>query len=648
MGYGDTYSIGTATLDNSDAKLVHFSGATLFGNAIALDKLSCEGSEAPISEVGVDYVRLFYDWPGSAFSSVAYVIINESVRWDPQRALATELVRQRERLRIFDFAAPVLPVKAYGVNTPPLDYASDDMLVIGSTPTGAFVGHQNEIAIRTEAAAWSFVTPAKGWSIIAITDPTGAYVVRTWNETSWSANAALSGGGTHYEGDWGNTTPYTNGALVWRDYRIWVANGDTTGDDPLSGLPWRQSSLDGSHGGVPIVFSFSTNTSGSAPASGVVKLNGSASAATIVRISKTDLYGGDRSAQLTWIYYANTSNEKGWMRLAKVGAVADWRALINAIVDQGSYYDISVSFPSAPNGFFSNADQVLFYFEPAGKVGATGATGATGAAGSRGLPGGAVAIPLLIDTSSVSQGDPGNGYVRFNSLIQSSATVIYVDLLSRLGASLQALLDSIPTASTSTVKVSAQLFDGAGAGKFLAFDVTAVGTPAGYRVLTITMLGSSSASPFVHGEQAWLSWVEKGDRGDAGTLAIGAVLTGDPGTAAEATNVGTPSAAILNLKIPRGEKGIPLQPWRYVATLAERDTYGNLDPILSDGNQRTIVVLSDSSNDGKSSLYALKASASPPDPAQWYGPFHPTGITQQEFEDALAERFDPVVMAMMY
>lgn len=50
--------------------------------------------------------------------------------------------------------------------------------------------------------------------------------------------------------------------------------------------------------------------------------------------------------------------------------------------------------------------------------------------------------------------------------------------------------------------------------------------------------------------------ITKGQKGDTGTIAVGTVTTGAAGSAASVTNVGTPSAAILNFAIPRGANGI--------------------------------------------------------------------------------------------
>ena len=55
-------------------------------------------------------------------------------------------------------------------------------------------------------------------------------------------------------------------------------------------------------------------------------------------------------------------------------------------------------------------------------------------------------------------------------------------------------------------------------------------------------------------------WVEinpgtLGPKGDAGTIAVGTVTTGAPGSSATITNVGTASSATLNFAIPRGDVG---------------------------------------------------------------------------------------------
>ena len=54
---------------------------------------------------------------------------------------------------------------------------------------------------------------------------------------------------------------------------------------------------------------------------------------------------------------------------------------------------------------------------------------------------------------------------------------------------------------------------------------------------------------------AWTAFGIKGDKGDAATVAIGTVNTGDEGTAAVVTNTGSANAAIFNFVIPKGDTG---------------------------------------------------------------------------------------------
>lgn len=48
----------------------------------------------------------------------------------------------------------------------------------------------------------------------------------------------------------------------------------------------------------------------------------------------------------------------------------------------------------------------------------------------------------------------------------------------------------------------------------------------------------------------------KGDKGDAATIAVRNVTTGDPNTPASVTNAGTTSSALLDFVIPRGADGV--------------------------------------------------------------------------------------------
>ena len=649
MVYGGFYEIGTASLDGVDDDIVNIVGALLVDEVISEDSFEYAGRRISIAEVISDTrIRLKYDWPDSPFSDVAggtWVIRKDSPLRNPAQAQARTLRDQYEKLRIFDQSKPILGLVEFGVNTPPVDYAVNDALVIGGSPTGEFVGRSNKIARFTEEGGWFYVTPEAGWHVISAIDPAGAYIVRTWNETEWALSSGLSAG-LNYKGEWDNSADYVAGDVVLRSFRAFVSRAPSTGDDPLDGDPWDVYVLPGEHGGVPIALAFDIAADASQPASGEVKLNNATpGSATILRISKTDRFGGDRSAEIAWIGSSNLSTQKGRVRLQKIGSKEDFRAIVSAVAEASDSYNLTISNPSAPNGFFSDADEVLFYFDWRGDKGEQGGIGNTG---PRGLPGGAVAIPITIDANSRANADPGNGILRFNAATQNASTAIYVDLLSNLGASIQSLLDSINTASTSDTKVIAQIVDQAGTGKYLAFAVSLVASAVGYRILSASVIGSSEPSPFAHGEYGWLFWVPKGDKGAAGTIEIGDVTGLEPGATPQVTNVGTPSSAVLDFAIPRGPKGDPLQPWRVVNTLAERNQFDGLSPALDNGNQRSVLVLADESASGAHSLYYLLETEDDPEPAIWSDRINPTGITEQQLATTLREQPDPVAMAMIY
>lgn len=60
---------------------------------------------------------------------------------------------------------------------------------------------------------------------------------------------------------------------------------------------------------------------------------------------------------------------------------------------------------------------------------------------------------------------------------------------------------------------------------------------------------------FVPGFGDWELFASKGDTGDAATISVGSVSTGDPGTSANVYNSGTQYDAILDFTIPKGYDG---------------------------------------------------------------------------------------------
>ena len=72
-----------------------------------------------------------------------------------------------------------------------------------------------------------------------------------------------------------------------------------------------------------------------------------------------------------------------------------------------------------------------------------------------------------------------------------------------------------------------------------------------------------------------------GANGTAATITVGTTTTGEPGTNASVTNVGTNTAAILNFVIPRGDPGT-ITPGDSVALL---DATATLDEVISKVNE---------------------------------------------------------------
>ena len=155
---------------------------------------------------------------------------------------------------------------------------------------------------------------------------------------------------------------------------------------------------------------------------------------------------------------------------------------------------------------------------PTGATGATGATGPQGPAGTNGIDGAAATITVGATTT----GDPGT---------QASVT--------NVGTPTDAILNFIiPRGETGETGPQGPT------GATGATGATGPQGPAG----------------------------TNGIDGTAATITVGTTTTGDPGTQASVTNVGTENAAILNFVIPAGEPGtitpgVAVTPLEATATL---------------------------------------------------------------------------------
>lgn len=185
--YGTLYSIGTASLDDTDARIVHVPGALFIGNTTAGDHF---GLAAGLRRVRIDEVidnttlRLLDDWPDEPFEDAVYFVLRDAESRNPPLAQTRVLRDQYERLRIFDYARPIFAIKEFGVAEPP-DYAVDEACVVGADAEGVFFGRESAIARKTEAG-WELFEPKYGWQVVSEIDPNGNNTTRVWTGSEWA------------------------------------------------------------------------------------------------------------------------------------------------------------------------------------------------------------------------------------------------------------------------------------------------------------------------------------------------------------------------------------------------------------------------------------------------------------------------------
>lgn len=130
--------------------------------------------------------------------------------------------------------------------------------------------------------------------------------------------------------------------------------------------------------------------------------------------------------------------------------------------------------------------------------------------------GGAFAIPYIFSTT-ITDADPGAGFLRLSSATQNTSTVVRLDLLDSAGVTQTSSIDLFDD-STSTVKGYLRIIKASDPTAFIKFSITSLASPSGYRNVTGTVADSSSANPFTNGDSLILYFTPNGDKGVDGTL----------------------------------------------------------------------------------------------------------------------------------
>jgi hypothetical protein len=113
-------------------------------------------------------------------------------------------------------------------------------------------------------------------------------------------------------------------------------------------------------------------------------------------------------------------------------------------------------------------------------------------------------------STTTTDSDPGNGFLRLNDSNQDQATVIRADLLDSFSTNWADALDALD-ASTNTVKGLLQLVHRDDHSKWLLFAVASVGSESGYRNITASPLDSSAPNPFANNDPIVLHFSRAGD-----------------------------------------------------------------------------------------------------------------------------------------
>jgi hypothetical protein len=101
-----------------------------------------------------------------------------------QPAQAQKHVTHNEALRLLDVLVQAA-VLTRGDNAPPATPAAGDRHIVGPSPTGAWAGQSERIAVWEDPGGWFFLAPAEGWTVHVI----AADAAVTFIDGQWAAMA---------------------------------------------------------------------------------------------------------------------------------------------------------------------------------------------------------------------------------------------------------------------------------------------------------------------------------------------------------------------------------------------------------------------------------------------------------------------------
>lgn len=347
---------------------------------------------------------------------------------------------------------------------------------------------------------------------------------------------------------------------------VFVASGGTMANNAACVLGFTAKGDKGEVGSngsiVGLAIAYSTTTADADPGAGTFRFNhATISSVTAAYVDNSEAGGASITAWLDALDDSSSAS-RSILTFRGITTPTAWASFLvtGAVVDGTGYRKLSLVH-LASGGSWAN-----------------GASFGIGAAlsGNIGSAGGAISIPYVFSTTT-TDADPGNGFLRLSNLTQNIAAVLRADLAGSDGSDWTAVLDTL-AASTNPTKALIRIFKTSDPTKWLLASMSALASPAGYRNLSISVIGSSSTSPFANGDAVMFcaerigNKGDKGDDGNAATVEIGTVESVPANVPASVTNSGTPAAAVLNFEIPAGLDGfLPGRRFAFSTTTTDAD-----------------------------------------------------------------------------
>ncbi len=266
-----------------------------------------------------------------------------------------------------------------------------------------------------------------------------------------------------------------------------LVNQGTNGNAPVGGTvptgglvgPAGVSGTNGVDFGLR--FTWDAGTTAADPGAGLVRVNNAAIAsATAIYISETDALGGAVATLLATLDDSTHSSVRAYVTLRKAGDPSVWHTLrISAGgTDNGTWDTFPVVYLSGAGSFAAGDSVVLSWSR-------------TGDTGAQGVPGGDT--NLYTYSATLTDADPGNGVIRFNSATLSTATQAYIDLLNAGSADVTNWLDTLNTSTSPNKAVLKVARNDSQAANFAFFYITSVVTATGYRKLNLSYIAGAGA-----------------------------------------------------------------------------------------------------------------------------------------------------------